>query len=59
LTFAPGVNGIANNAVSYTTDGGSTFTTFKTFVVKIVITGTDPTDVPKIRDFRTIAIPAG
>jgi hypothetical protein len=59
LTFAPGVNGVPSNSVSYTSDNGSTFTSFKTFAIKIVLTGIDPTDVPKVRDFRTIAIPAG
>ena len=59
LTFSPGTNGTSNNSISYVTEGDSTFTTFKTFAVKIVMTGTDPTDVPKIRDFRAIAIPAG
>ena len=58
LVFAPGINGTANNAVSYTSNG-SVFTTFKTFAIKIVLTGTDTTDVPKVRDFRAIALPAG
>ena len=58
LTFAPGVSGSANNSVSYTS-GGSLFTSFKTFAIKIVLTGTSTTDVPKVRDFRAIALPAG
>ena len=58
LTFAPGVNGTANNSVTYTS-GTSTFTSFKTFAIKIVLTGTSTTDVPKVRDFRAIALPAG
>ena len=58
LTFAPGVSGSANNSVSYTS-GTSTFTSFKTFAIKIVLTGTSTTDVPKVRDFRAIALPAG
>jgi hypothetical protein len=58
LTFAPGTNGTANNTVSYTS-GTSTFTKFKTFAIKIVLTGTSTTDVPKVRDFRGIALPAG
>jgi len=58
LTFAPGVSGSANNSVSYTS-GGTLFTSFKTFAIKIVLTGTSTTDVPKVRDFRAIALPAG
>lgn len=58
LTFAPGVGGTANNSVSYTS-GSTGYATFKTFAIKIVITGSDTTDVPKIRDLRTIALPAG
>lgn len=57
LTFAPGVSGVANNAVSYTTDT-SAFNSFKTFAIKIVMTGTDTTNVPKVRDVRAIALPA-
>ena len=56
FTFAPGVNYVANNSVSYVS-GTTTYRTFRTFAIKIVMTGTDPTDVPKIRDMRTIAIP--
>jgi len=57
LTFAPGVSGAANNSVSYTTNGSS-FNSFKTFAIKIVLTGTNTTDVPKVRDVRAIALPA-
>lgn len=58
LTFAPGVNGEANNFVNYFTDNTS-FSTFKTFSIKIVLTSTTPTTVPKVRDFRAIALPSG
>ena len=58
LVFAPGVGGYANNSISYTS-GSSTFTAFKTFAIKIVMTGTNTVDVPKIRDLRVIALPAG
>jgi hypothetical protein len=58
LTFAPGTNGAANNSVSYIS-GSSTFTKFKTFAIKIVLSGTSTVDVPKVRDFRAIALPAG
>jgi hypothetical protein len=59
LTFAPGSNGVSSDSVSYTTDSGSTYTSFKTFAIKIVMTGTDSTNVPKVRDLRAIALPAG
>jgi hypothetical protein len=58
ITYAPGIGGVANNSVSYTS-GSSTFDTFKTFAIKIVFTGTNSYDVPKVRDFRVIALPAG
>jgi len=58
LVFAPGTNGIANNSVTYTS-GSSTFNTFRTFAIKIVMSGTSSVDVPKVRDLRVIALPAG
>ena len=58
LTFAPGINGIPSNGISYTA-GNTTFTSFKTFAVKIVMTSENTVDVPKIRDLRVIAIPEG
>jgi hypothetical protein len=58
LSFAPGVNNIANNSISYVS-GTTSFKSFRTFAIKIVLTGTDPTDVPKLRDFRAIALPEG
>jgi hypothetical protein len=58
LVFAPGLGGVANNSVSYTTDTTG-FSTFRTFAIKIVMAGTDTIDVPKVRDVRAIAFPAG
>jgi hypothetical protein len=57
LTFAPGISGAANNAVTYTTDTSS-FNSFKTFSIKIVMSGSNTTNVPKVRDVRAIALPA-
>ena len=57
LTFAPGINNIANNSISYTTTAGATFKSFITFSIKIVMSGTDTTDVPKIKDVRAVALP--
>lgn len=56
LTFAPGMNGVANNSVSYESNG-SVYDTFRTFAIKIVMAGTNTADVPKIRDLRIIALP--
>ena len=49
---------LTTNAVTYTSDTGATFDTFKTFVIKIVMTSTDPAVVPKVKDLRIIALPA-
>jgi hypothetical protein len=58
LSFAPGINGTANNSVNYTS-GSTAFNSFKTFAIKIVMSGSDTTDVPKVRDLRAIALPSG
>lgn len=58
LLFAPGTNGIPANQISYTV-GETSFFTFKTFAIKIVMSSDDQSVVPKIRDFRSIALPAG
>ena len=58
LVFAPGTNGLESNAIYYTDASGSGFNTFKTFAIKIVMTGKQTYDVPKIRDLRVIAMPA-
>jgi hypothetical protein len=58
LVFAPGINNIANNSILYTA-AGSAFNNFKTFAVKVVMTGTDTVNVPLIKDLRVIALPEG
>jgi hypothetical protein len=58
IAYAPGTNNTANNSVSYTS-GTTGFNTFRTFSIKIVLTGTSTIDVPKVRDVRAIALPAG
>jgi hypothetical protein len=58
LMFAPGTNQAAENQISYTNSTGSSFNTFKTFAIKIVMTGKQTYDVVKIRDLRVIAMPA-
>lgn len=58
LTFAPGINGIANNSVSYTS-AGTAFTTFRTFAIKIVMSSSNTGIVPRVADMRAIALPSG
>ena len=58
LLFAPGSNGIPSNSLSYVA-GNTLFSSFRTFAIKIVMTSLEPSVIPKIRDFRTIALPAG
>jgi len=53
FVFAPGSDNIADDRVQY-----GSFTSFKTFAIKIVMTTTDTTRVPRIRDFRVIALPS-
>ena len=58
LSFAPGASSVANNSIAYTS-GSTAFNSFKTFAIKIVMSGTDTTNVPKVRDLRAIALPSG
>jgi hypothetical protein len=58
LTFAPGINNTANNQVSYTS-GTTSYRNFRTFAIKIVLAGTSTVDVPRVQDFRAIALPEG
>ena len=58
LKFAPGENGVPDNSVSYDSDITS-YSSFRTFAIKVVLRGTSTTDVPKVKDIRVIALPAG
>jgi hypothetical protein len=58
LIFAPGSGGIADNSVSYNS-GSTSYSQFKTFAIKIVMTSSNSVFVPKVKDFRAIALPAG
>jgi hypothetical protein len=49
--YAPGTNNVSDNFITY--DG---FPNFKYFAIKIVMRTTNPTKVPKISNFRTIAL---
>lgn len=49
---------LASDNVTYST-ATTTYDSFKYFAIKIVMSSTDTTVVPKIRDLRAIALPAG
>lgn len=50
---APGSSNIADDRVQY-----GSFTSFKYFAIKVVMTATDTTKVPRISNFRVVALPA-
>jgi hypothetical protein len=56
---APGVGGVADNTISYTSTNGNTYTEFIQFAIKVVMATNDKTSVPSITDIRAIALPAG
>jgi hypothetical protein len=58
LLFAPGTNGIPDNQISYATEN-TVYNTFRTFAIKIVMSSQRTGLVPKIKDLRAIALPAG
>jgi hypothetical protein len=49
---------LTSDFITYTSDLGGTFDSFKTFAIKIVMTSSDPSVVPKVKDFRVIALPS-
>lgn len=55
VPLAQKVGGVDTGAVQYS-QGGTTFITFKTFAIKIVMTSTDTSSVPVIKNFRSIAL---
>jgi hypothetical protein len=56
---APGVNGAADNQISYTNLNGQTYNSFIQFAIKVVITTSDKTTVPFLTDLRALALPSG
>lgn len=56
---APGIGGVANNTLSYTSTNGNTYTNFIQFAIKVVMASSDKTSVPILTDIRAIALPAG
>lgn len=56
---APGINGTAQNYVSYVSSvNGQTYTKFNQFAIKVVLATSDKTAVPILTDLRAIALPA-
>jgi hypothetical protein len=49
---------LTENEITYVSNDGVTYDTFKTFAIKIVMTSNDPAIIPKVRDLRIIALPA-
>jgi hypothetical protein len=57
---APGVNNVANNSVSYVSGvNGFSYTSFYQYMIKIVMSSSDSTFSPFLKDMRTIALPSG
>ena len=50
---------LTEDFVTYLSDAGVTYDSFKTFAVKIVMTSQDPSVIPRVKDLRIIALPAG
>jgi len=60
LQLAPGINGYANNQVSYlSTSTGLTYSTFNQFDFKVVFASSDATNVPTVTSLSAVALPAG
>jgi hypothetical protein len=57
--WAPGVSNNADNNISYVSTNGSTYNSFITFAIKIVMTTNDNTKVPFLKDIRALALPSG
>jgi hypothetical protein len=57
--WAPGVNNVANNYVTYTSTNGKTYNSFIQFAIKVVMATNDRTNVPYLNDIRAIALPSG
>lgn len=58
LTFAPGTNNLPDNYIEYSSISSGQFNDFNTFAIKIVMAGVNTVDVPRVKDFRAIAIPS-
>jgi hypothetical protein len=50
---------LTEDNITYTADNGIIYDNFKTFSIKIVMTSLDPSVIPRVKDLRIIALPAG
>jgi hypothetical protein len=57
--FAPGVDNVADNFISYTSTNGETYTQFSQFAIKVVFSSDDSPKVPYLSDIRALALPSG
>ena len=56
---APGVNGVADDVISYTSSNGLVYNDYSQFAIKIVLATNDNTNVPFLTDIRALALPSG
>lgn len=57
---APGLNGIADNYLQYTSKStGFVYNSFYKYAIKIVMSASDSTFSPRLKDIRVLALPAG
>jgi hypothetical protein len=55
---APGIDGIPNNTVTYTSKAtNNSYIYFYQFAIKVVLVSNDSTIIPFLTDIRTIALP--
>jgi len=50
---------ITSDEISYISDNGVTYDSFKTFSIKVLMTSEDPSVIPRVKDLRIIALPSG
>jgi hypothetical protein len=50
---------ITSDEITYTSENGVTYDSFKTFSIKILMTSEDPSVIPRVKDLRIIALPSG
>jgi len=50
---------ITSDEISYISDNGVTYDSFKTFSIKVLMISEDPSVIPRVKDLRIIALPSG
>jgi hypothetical protein len=50
---------LTTDEVSYISENGVTYDSFKTFSIKVLMTSEDPSVIPRVKDLRIIALPSG